>query len=268
MADRTHVTTSTTSEALLAPIYPFPAERLEPRPRRQDEDLEAIAEDLERLVDARRERLRRTFDVVAAAAALLVLAPVLLVVALAIKLDSPGPVFYVQDRIGQNRRRSERRLGARAAAGRRVVINAGRPFRIWKFRTMRQDAEAAGPQWARTADPRITRVGRFLRKTRLDEVPQFINVLKGDMTLIGPRPERSFFIQILEAEIPHYSKRLLVKPGITGLAQVNNGYDDSVESVRKKVSWDLRYIRGRGLRTDLEILAKTVRTVLTGEGAC
>lgn len=268
MADRTQVTTSMTGQELAASVRPFPIERLEVRPSAPDDELAAIAEDLESIVDSRRHRLRRLLDIAASAAALLVLLPLMLIVALAIKLDSPGPVFYVQDRIGINRRRGERRRAARAGDGRRVIINAGRPFRILKFRTMRQDAEAAGPQWARDADPRITRVGRLLRKTRLDEVPQFVNVLRGSMTLIGPRPERSFFIKILDSEIPHYSKRLLVKPGITGLAQVNNGYDDSLESVRRKVAWDLRYIRAQGPRTDLDIVAKTVRTVLTGDGAC
>lgn len=233
-----------------------------------DDELTAMAEDLERVVDARRRRaLRRAFDIVAAGLALLVLSPVLALVALLVKIDSPGPVFYSQDRIGINRRRRERRGERRAVSGRRSAAEAGEPFRIWKFRTMRQNAEAAGPQWARKDDPRITRVGRVLRKSRLDEVPQFINVLRGEMTLIGPRPERSFFIDVLQNEIPHYSKRLLVKPGITGYAQVHNGYDESIESVRRKVAWDLRYIRSQGLRRDAVILLKTVRTVITGDGA-
>jgi len=227
-----------------------------------------MAYDLEKLVDSRSTRLRRIVDIGLSSGALGALAPVMLLVALAIKLDSPGPVFYSQDRIGINRRRGERRQGSRAAAGRRKIVNAGRPFRIHKFRTMRIDAEAAGPQWARDGDPRVTRIGAILRKTRLDEVPQFINVLRGDMTLVGPRPERPFFVDILQAEIPNYSKRLLVKPGITGLAQVNNGYDDSIESVRHKVMWDLRYIRAQNARAHLAIFLKTVRTVLTGEGAC
>jgi lipopolysaccharide/colanic/teichoic acid biosynthesis glycosyltransferase len=233
-----------------------------------DDELTAMAEDLERVVDARGDALRRAFDIVAAALALLVLSPALALVALLIRLDSPGPVFYTQDRIGINRRRRERRAERRAIPGRRSAGEAGQPFRIWKFRTMRQDAEAAGPQWACRDDPRITRVGRVLRKSRLDEVPQFINVLRGEMTLIGPRPERSFFINVLQNEIPHYSKRLLVKPGITGYAQVNNGYDESITSVRRKVAWDLRYIRSQGVRRDAGILLKTVRTIFTGDGAC
>jgi len=233
-----------------------------------DDELEAMAENLEGLVDHRAAMLRRAFDISASSLAVTVLAPVMALVALAVRLDSPGPIFYTQDRIGINRRRQERRDDMRQGDGRRTLLHAGRPFRIWKFRTMRPDAEAGGPQWAQAGDPRVTRVGRFLRKTRLDEIPQFFNVILGDMTLIGPRPERSFFIKMLESEIPHYSKRLLVKPGITGFAQVNNGYDDSVESVRRKVAWDLRYIRRQGVTTDVRILLKTVRTILTGDGAC
>jgi lipopolysaccharide/colanic/teichoic acid biosynthesis glycosyltransferase len=267
MSERSQVTTHSTAVVPIVPLRPQTGTRPEARPA-IDEELEIYAADLEQLVDARASGLRRGADFLAAAAALAVLAPWMALIALAIKLDAPGPVFYTQDRVGINRRRGERRRGSRVSAGRRKIVNAGRPFRIVKFRTMRTDAEAAGPQWARTRDPRVTRVGSFLRKTRLDEVPQFWNVLCGDMTLIGPRPERPFFVNILEAEIPHYSKRLLVKPGITGMAQVNNGYDDSLDSVRKKVKWDLRYIRARGLRTDLAIVLKTIRTVLTGEGAC
>jgi lipopolysaccharide/colanic/teichoic acid biosynthesis glycosyltransferase len=233
-----------------------------------DDELEAMAENLEGLVDRRKALLRRAFDMMASSLALTVLTPVMVLVALAVRLDSPGPIFYTQDRIGINRRRRERRDDTRRSDGRRTVLHAGMPFRIWKFRTMRPDAESAGPQWAQAGDPRVTRIGRILRKTRLDEIPQFFNVLLGDMTLIGPRPERSFFIKMLESEIPHYSKRLLVKPGITGFAQVNNGYDDSVESVRRKVAWDLRYIRRQGVRTDCRILLKTVRTIVTGDGAC
>lgn len=267
MADETRMTPMTRVIAL-EPVRLEPPHEIQPRRSEAEEALEILAEDLEGVVDARRAALRRVLDVTAAAAALAVLSPVMLLVAAGIKLDSRGPVFYTQDRIGINRRRSERRRAGRAADGRRVLVHAGRPFRIWKFRTMRQDAEAAGPQWASERDPRVTRFGRFLRQTRLDEVPQFFNVLRGDMTLIGPRPERPFFIELLQGEVPHYRKRLLVKPGITGLAQVNNGYDDSIDSVRKKVQWDLQYIRAQGPKCDLGILAKTVRTVITGDGAC
>ncbi|MFQ5599192.1 MAG: sugar transferase [Candidatus Krumholzibacteriia bacterium] len=268
MPEQTHMTDSTAESEAEAVVQPMLSPEVEAGAPELDDDLVAMADELESIVDARNVRLRRVADVVLALLALVVLAPFMLLVGIAIKLDSSGPVFYTQDRIGINRRRRERRRATRAAHGRRVVIRAGRPFKIWKFRTMRQDAEAAGPQWAQKDDPRVTPVGHLLRKTRLDEVPQFFNVLRGDMTLIGPRPERSFFIKMLESEIPHYSKRLLVKPGITGFAQVHNGYDDSIESVRRKVAWDLRYIRSQGPNTDMQIVVKTVRTILTGEGAC
>jgi lipopolysaccharide/colanic/teichoic acid biosynthesis glycosyltransferase len=146
-------------------------------------------------------------------------------------------------------------------------VQPGRPIDIIKLRSMRIDAEANGPQWAKKNDSRVTRVGNFLRKTRLDEVPQFINVLRGEMSLIGPRPERLCFVHQFEQEIPNYSDRLQIRPGITGLAQVVNGYDLDAHSVRRKVQLDRMYIRRRGVRQDLGILALTVRVVLKGEGA-
>ncbi len=208
---------------------------------------------------------KRTVDIAASLVGLGLFALVLPIVALLIKLDSPGPVFYVQNRIGINRRR--RRQGPRDVLDRRKVLRPGRPFKIWKLRTMRADAETNGPQWAAKDDKRVTRVGRVLRRTRLDEVPQFINVLKGDMSLIGPRPERLCFIHKLEKQVPHYRDRLLVLPGITGLAQVVNGYDDSLESVLRKVDLDRQYIRSCSLMMDLRIIVKTFKVVLTGEGA-
>ncbi|MHB8078260.1 MAG: sugar transferase [Candidatus Krumholzibacteriia bacterium] len=209
---------------------------------------------------------KRTVDVIAALMALACFLALLPIIALAIRLDSRGPIFYSQTRIGINRRR--RRVAAFGEVDRRKVVQPGRPFRIHKLRTMRVDAEQNGPQWAARDDNRITRVGRFLRQTRLDEVPQFINVLRGEMSLIGPRPERLCFIHKLEKEVPNYRDRLLVLPGITGLAQVINGYDDSTESVRRKVELDRQYIRNLSLWTDVRIIARTVRVVLTGEGAC
>ncbi len=207
---------------------------------------------------------KRMFDVVVSAAGLLAFGLLLPFLALAIKLDSPGGVFYSQERVGLNRRRRQR---SPHGQDRRKVVQPGRPFRIHKLRTMRNDAEASGPQWATAGDARITRVGRFLRKTRLDELPQFWNVLRGDMSLIGPRPERLCFISELEHEVPHYHERLLVKPGLTGLAQVRNGYDDSLDSVRRKVELDRQYIQRCGPLTEAGILLRTVRVVLKGEGA-
>lgn len=209
--------------------------------------------------------LKRLFDVVVSLVALAVFGLVLPLLALIIKLDSPGPVFYSQERVGINRRRRGGATGG--SQERRKVLQPGRPFRIVKLRTMRTDAEAAGPQWAAQNDSRVTRVGRFLRKTRIDELPQFVNVLKGEMSLIGPRPERLVFVRQLEKEIPEYRDRLLVLPGITGLAQVVNGYDDGLESVKRKIALDRQYISRAGLLQDGRILLSTVGVVLKGEGA-
>ncbi len=207
---------------------------------------------------------KRAFDIVASTLGLLVFLLILPALYVAIKLDSPGSLFYSQERVGINRRRRRVRT---SATDRRKVVQPGRPFRIYKLRTMRNDAEANGPQWAKAGDARVTRVGRFLRKTRLDELPQLWNVLKGDMSLIGPRPERLCFIAELEREVPFYHDRLLVKPGLTGLAQVRNGYDESIESVRRKVEYDRQYIRNCGPLTEIGILLETVRVVVKGEGA-
>ncbi len=208
--------------------------------------------------------LRRVFDIVVSALALALFGLFLPLIALAIKLDSRGPVFYTQNRIGQNRRRREYDT---AGPERRKVIYPGRPFRIYKLRTMRVDAEKNGPQLAAEHDNRVTRVGRLLRLSRIDEVPQFLNVLNGSMTLIGPRPERLCFVRQYERDIPGYCDRLYAAPGITGLAQVNNGYDEDLRSVRRKLLFDRFYIVRGSLKLDLRILISTVRVVLTGEGA-
>lgn len=208
--------------------------------------------------------LKRGFDVLVSVVALAVFGLILPLIAVIIKVDSPGSVFFSQERVGVNRRRSK---GKFAGEDRRRVLQPGRPFRIVKLRTMGVNAEANGPQWAAKNDVRVTRVGRFLRKTRLDEVPQFINVLKGEMSLIGPRPERLVFVRQLEKEIPHYHQRLMVLPGITGLAQVINGYDEDLNSVRRKVELDRQYIRRAGFRQDGRILLDTVGVVLKGEGS-
>ena len=208
---------------------------------------------------------KRAFDILASIIGLTLFALVLPALALIIKLDSPGPVFYDQERVGINRRRQRRSLDD---SERRKVLQPGRPFAIYKLRTMSTDAEANGPQWATQGDARVTRVGRFLRRTRLDELPQIWNVLQGDMSLIGPRPERLCFIRQLEVDVPNYHDRLLVKPGLTGLAQVRNGYDSTVESVCRKVEFDRQYIRRCGPLTEAGILLETVRVVIKGEGAC
>jgi lipopolysaccharide/colanic/teichoic acid biosynthesis glycosyltransferase len=165
--------------------------------------------------------------------------------ALAIKLDSPGPVLYRQERAGLRDRR----------------------FTLCKFRSMRVDAERLGPVWASQHDPRITRVGSFIRKVRIDELPQLINVLRGEMSLVGPRPERPHFVAQLASSIPYYSCRSLVKPGLTGWAQVNYPYGASIEDARMKLSYDLYYVKHRSLLLDVLILFSTVRVVLFQEGA-
>ncbi|MCO6419882.1 exopolysaccharide biosynthesis polyprenyl glycosylphosphotransferase [Siccirubricoccus sp. KC 17139] len=190
--------------------------------------------------------LRRGLDIAIALFLLIFTLPVLVLTALAVKLDSPGPVFYRQERVGRG----------------------GRVFRLLKFRSMVTDAEAGGaPVWASKQDPRVTRVGRFIRLTRLDEVPQVLNVLRGDMALVGPRPERPAFVAQLAELIPHYADRALVRPGITGWAQVNYPYGASVEDARMKLAYDLYYLGRRSLFLDLLILVATVRVVLFQEGS-
>ncbi len=219
--------------------------------------------------------IKRSLDIIGASVGLILSAPLMLAVAIAVKLDSRGPIFYTQTRVGVNRRKLDRRycqfvsVSDRRGRDRRRDDYRGRPFEIIKFRTMVQDAEKlTGPVWAVKQDPRITRIGRILRKTRLDEVPQFWSVLKGDMSLVGPRPERPTFVRNLCQEVEGYERRLEVKPGLTGLAQVENGYDSSVASVAEKVRFDLTYIRGWSIWSDVRILARTVVVVLTGKGAC
>ncbi|MBM4131486.1 sugar transferase [bacterium] len=208
--------------------------------------------------------VKRGFDIAVSLLALAAFGLVLPLLALIIKLDSPGSVFFSQERVGINRRRAR---SHRDGADRRKVLQPGRPFKVIKLRTMGVHAEAGGPQWATKNDVRITRVGRFLRKTRLDEVPQFLNVLRGEMSLVGPRPERLVFVRQLEKEIPFYRDRLLMLPGITGLAQVINGYDDGIESVRRKIELDRQYIHSAGFLAEFKILLATVSVVLKGEGA-
>ncbi|MDA8123152.1 MAG: TIGR03013 family PEP-CTERM/XrtA system glycosyltransferase [Deltaproteobacteria bacterium] len=189
---------------------------------------------------------RRVVSLLASVVLLILLSPILLVAALLIKIDSPGPVFYRQERVGRR----------------------GKIFRILKFRSMRQDAEGeSGPRWAAENDPRITRMGRILRKSRLDEVPQIFNVLRGDLNLVGPRPERPAFVVQLEKAIPYYSLRHTVRPGLTGWAQVEFTYCGTIEESKEKLQYDLFYIKNMSLKLDLLILFRTVKIVLLGRGA-
>ncbi|HUR33028.1 MAG TPA: TIGR03013 family XrtA/PEP-CTERM system glycosyltransferase [Vicinamibacterales bacterium] len=189
--------------------------------------------------------VKRVVDLVLAAVGLVLAAPLMLLTALAVRLESPGPVLYRQERVGEN----------------------GREFTLCKFRSMRTDAESGTPIWAREKDDRVTRVGRFIRITRLDELPQLWNVLRGDLSFVGPRPERPFFVQQLAEIIPFYMERHAVKPGVTGWAQVKYRYGSSVEDAMEKLRYDLYYIKHLSIVFDLTIVADTVKVIISGKGA-
>jgi lipopolysaccharide/colanic/teichoic acid biosynthesis glycosyltransferase len=219
-------------------------------------------------------RAKRVIDILGAVLLIALCAPLGALIAVAIKLDTPGPVIYRQERVGLNRRRIARRRSSAPVPSnlrrvdRRVVSAEGRPFTMYKFRTMVAHAERdVGPVWALKDDPRITRVGRCLRATRLDELPQLWNVLRGNMSLVGPRPERPFFVSRFARHIPGYPSRLYTHPGITGLAQVEHRYDASEDDVRIKLGYDLTYIERYSLLADLRILAKTALVMITRKGA-
>jgi len=171
--------------------------------------------------------------------------PLAIITAILIKLDSRGPVLYKQERVGRG----------------------GKTFMVMKFRSMRTDAEKDGPVWARNADDRVTRVGRIIRKVRIDEIPQFWNILRGDMNFVGPRPERPHFVSQLAEEIPFYEQRHLIAPGLTGWAQIKYPYGSSIEDARQKLQYDLYYIKNQSLALDAAILFETVKTILFGRGA-
>ncbi len=190
--------------------------------------------------------IKRLVDIAVSLLLLGLTFPLILATSIAIKLDSPGALLYRQQRVGL----------------------LGRPFTLLKFRSMEANAEAAGqPRWAAKGDPRVTRVGAFIRQTRIDELPQLLNVLRGEMSLIGPRPERPHFVEQLATVIPFYNERSYVKPGVTGWAQVNYPYGASVEDAREKLSYDLYYVKNRSTLLDISILIATVRVILFREGA-
>lgn len=208
---------------------------------------------------ARRLQDRLLFGVnfVVAAVGLVLLSPFMLLIAIAIKLDSPGPVIFRQLRIGRDRRGGDSRSMDRRN-GQRSEDLGGRPFFIYKFRTMTVDAEEeTGPVWASSDDDRCTRVGRVLRRYRLDELPQLWNVIRGEMSIVGPRPERPGYVKILRREIGEYRDRQKIRPGITGWAQIHQDADSSVDDVRRKVHYDIQYLRQRSLKLDLEIMLRT-----------
>ncbi|MDA1826445.1 MULTISPECIES: exopolysaccharide biosynthesis polyprenyl glycosylphosphotransferase [Bacillus cereus group] len=186
--------------------------------------------------------IKRCLEIIFSLLLLSLTSPLILCIGILVKMESPGPIFYKQERIG----------------------TGNKPFMILKIRSMRNDAEKKGPQWANQNDSRVTKIGAFIRKTRIDELPQLINVLKGDMAIIGPRPERKIFIDQFEKEIPDFQMRILVKPGLTGWAQINGGYDITP---REKFELDMYYIENESLKLDVLIFIKTIKVVFTGNGA-
>jgi len=210
----------------------------------------------------RSEVIGRVVNILVAAVALVVLLPLIALVALLIKLTSRGPVFYSQTRVGL-----DRRYRHVSADDRRQHNHGGKLFEMYKFRTMRADAEIDGRAvWAQKEDPRVTTVGRFLRRARLDELPQLYNVLRGEMNIVGPRPERPTIFATLRADIPEYHMRQRVKPGITGWAQINQSYDACVDDVRRKVRYDLEYLRRQSVVEDLRIMSLTLPVMLFRKG--
>ncbi|HHT9124502.1 MAG TPA: sugar transferase [Candidatus Brocadiia bacterium] len=210
-----------------------------------------------RLIRTRYALIKRLFDIALSFIALIISTPLILTLSVLVKLTSPGPVFYMQTRIGKE----------------------GKPFRIIKFRTMHVNAEdGIGPVWAKPEDPRVTKLGYYIRALHLDEIPQFINIIKGDMSFIGPRPERPFFVDSFKMQMQGYTNRLMVKPGLTGLAQVRLKYDETIDDVKKKLSYDRIYIKKMCLYLDFKIsvwtmgkiaskLLKLFRTNRSGTGS-
>ncbi|WP_252228482.1 sugar transferase [Caldicoprobacter algeriensis] len=188
------------------------------------------------------EKIKRVMDIVLSLIGIIIAIPLMLIFGIAIKLESKGPVFYCQERVGKN----------------------GKVFMLYKLRSMYQNAEENGAKWAEKDDPRVTKVGRIMRKTRIDELPQLFNVLKGDMSIVGPRPERPIFTYQFNEQIPGFVNRLQVKPGLTGWAQVNGGYE---LGPAEKLEYDLYYIENRSILMDIKIMLKTVKVILTGKGA-
>ena len=191
------------------------------------------------------ESIKRIFDIIFSVFSMITALPFIPFVILAIVIDDPGPFLFKQTRIGKN----------------------GKKFLAMKFRSMKMDSEKTGPQWAQKNDSRVTRVGKIFRKTRIDEIPQLINIFRGEMSFIGPRPERPEFVEELKKQIPYYEERLLIKPGLTGWAQVMGpSYGGSVTETLEKIQYDLFYIKNRSFGLDVSIILKTIKTVLTGAG--
>ena len=211
---------------------------------RNETNISCFAEEFKDILNDKKAYFaaKRIMDIAASLLGILLCAIPMLLIGLLIRLDSKGPAIYSQERLGLN----------------------GKPFMIYKFRTMRLDAEVGGPQWAKKNDERCTKLGLILRKSRLDELPQLFNILKGEMSLVGPRPEREYFYNVFETYIPGFRKRLVIKPGLTGLAQVNGGYDLNPQ---EKLLYDMEYVREQSLLLDLKCIFKTAGLVFTHKGA-
>ena len=217
----------------------------------------------ERAAPDPRAGARRALNVAVALLGIIITAPIGILIAILVKVTSRGPVFYTQVRVGLD----GRRRGAAPDDRRRRQDIGGKPFNIYKFRTMHVTAESeTGEVWATTDDPRVTRVGRFLRRHRLDELPQLINVVKGDMNVVGPRPERPTIFASLRDTVPNYRERQRTLPGITGLAQIRQQYDSCIEDVSRKVEFDLHYIKRQGFWGDLRIMLETIPVILLRRG--
>jgi len=206
---------------------------------------------------------RRALNILVATVGLVVAFPLMLLIAALIKLTSRGPVLFTQTRVGLDRRA----LSGAGGNTRRHTDLGGTPFTMYKFRTMRPANETTSETWAQPEDGRVTGLGQVLRKFRLDELPQLFNVLKGDMNIVGPRPEQPTIFVYLREQIEGYQRRQRVRPGITGWAQINQGYDTSVDDVRRKVRYDLEYIRRQSALEDLRIMARTLPVMLRRRGA-
>jgi lipopolysaccharide/colanic/teichoic acid biosynthesis glycosyltransferase len=231
---------------------------LSTRPRRSATSPAALC-----MPRSRHEWANRIINIALAIIALIVLSPLMILLAVAIRATSPGPALYTQERVGVNRRRRR----TQALYDRRGADAGGIVFTIYKFRTMRNDAEqGSGAVWATQADPRVTSVGRILRRYRLDELPQLFNVIRGDMNIVGPRPERPTIFADLRERISDYHYRQHTRPGITGWAQVNNAYDVSLDDVRAKVRYDLEYLERQSFAEDLKIMFRTVPVMLFKRG--
>ncbi len=219
-----------------------------------------------RCLNRRTRFAKRAGDVVLSLVLIIVSAPIAILAALAIKLSSRGPILFSQIRVGLNERNC---LNADPTDQpcRRETPNYGRPFKIFKLRTMHLAADEGGPRQAQAGDSRIFAVGRLLRRMRIDELPQLFNVLRGEMSLVGPRPECIEYMEELNAKIPNYSQRLGLKPGLTGIAQIEAGYANDLDSYRRKVAYDLLYLQNCCLGNDLRIILRTCKVVLTGFGA-